>query len=109
MWKILELIAFLGLPFGEGFANIMIKIVNILGIVNFFGLPYCGKKLEKFGDKLVDFDERVDLKLSGERWNKIFMFIGKFFILGPLYVYWLIIKWSCKLTWRLIRKIFRKR
>ena len=109
MYKIFSLITFFGLPLGERFANVLIKILDVLGFVKFFGLPFHGEKLEKLGDKLVDVDEKIDKKLSGEKWDKIFMFIGKLLILGPIYVWWLIVKWTCILSWKLVRFIFRRK
>lgn len=109
MLKIFSLIAFFGLPLGEGFANILIKILRVLGFARLFGIPCSNERLEKVGDKLVDIDEKIDKKLSGEKWDKFFMFIGKLLVLGPIYVMWLITKWSCILGWKLVRFIFRKR
>ena len=109
MLKIFSLIAFFGLPLGKGFANILIKILDVLGFVRFFGIPFSNERLEKIGDKLVDVDKKIDKKLSGEKWDKLFMFIGKLLILGPIYVMWLITKWSCILSWKLVRFIFRRK
>ena len=109
MLKIFSLIAFFGLPLGERFANVLIKILRVLGFVQFFGIPFHGEKLEELGDKLVDLDEKIDKKLSGEKWDKLFMFIGKLFILGPIYVGWLMMKWTCILSWKLVRFIFRRK
>ena len=109
MAKIFSLIAFFGLPLGEEFANILISILRVFGFVQFFGIPFNNEKLEKVGEKLEDIDEKIDKKLSGEKWDKLFMFIGKLFILGPIYVIWLITKWSCILSWKIIRFIFRRK
>lgn len=109
MYKIFSLIAFFGLPLGERFANVLIKILKALGFVQFFGIPVHGEKLEELGDKLEDLDEKIDKKLSGEKWDKIFGFIGKLFILGPIYVGWLMMKWACILIWKLVRFIFRRK
>ena len=109
MYKIFSLIAFFGLPLGERFANVLIKILRALGFVKFFGIPVHGEKLEKLGDNLEDLDEKIDKKLSGEKWDKLFMFIGKLLILGPIYVWWLIVKWTCILSWKLVRFIFRRK
>jgi hypothetical protein len=109
MYKIFSLIAFFGLPLGERFANVLIKILRVLGFVRFFGIPFHGEKLEELGDKLVNLDDEIDKKLSGEKWDKIFGFIGKLFILGPIYIGWLIMKWTCKLSWKLVRFIFRRK
>ena len=109
MYKIFSLIVFFGLPLGERFANVLIKILRALGFVRFFGIPVHGEKLEKLGDNLEDLDEKIDKKLSGEKWDKLFMFIGKLLILGPIYVWWLIVKWTCILSWKLVRFIFRRK
>ena len=52
MYKIFSLIAFFGLPLGERFANVLIKILRALGFVQFFGIPVHNERLEKIGDKL---------------------------------------------------------
>ena len=109
MAKIFSLIAFFGLPLGEGFANILISIFRVFGFVEFFGIPFNNEKLEKVGDKLEDIDKKINKKLSGEKWDKLFMFIGKLFIMGPIYVTWMITKWSCILSWKLVRFIFRRK
>ena len=109
MLKIFILIAFFGLPLGKGLANILIKLLDVLGFVRLFGIPFSNERLVKVGDKLVDIDKKINKKLSGEKWDKFFMFIGKLFILGPIYVTWLITKWSCILGWKLIIFIFRRK
>ena len=109
MLKIFILIAFFGLPLGKGFANILIKILEVLGFVRLFGIPFSNERLEKIGNKLENIDKKINKKLSGEKWDKLFIFIGKLFILGPIYVTWIITKWSCILGWKLVRFIFRRK
>ena len=64
------------------------------------------------GDKLDKIDNRMEESLSKhKRKHKKFMkFIGFIFlsmIIGPFYVAWIMVKWTCVLTWKLFKFIFR--
>lgn len=98
MARLLMLISILGLPLGEEFANIMIKIFNLVGFV---GIPSDGK--------IAELDKKLDEKLDRIPINKMINVFFKLVFMGPFYIAWLIVKWTFKLPWMLIRKIFRRK
>ena len=64
------------------------------------------------GNKLNKFDNRMDKSLSKHKrkHQKFMKFIGFIFlsmIIGPFYVAWIMVKWTCVLTWKLFKFIFR--
>lgn len=98
MFRLLMLISILGAPLGEEFANIMIKIFNLLGFV---GIPSDGK--------IAKLDKKLDETLDKAPINKMINVFFKLVFMGPFYIGWIMMKWSVKLPWMLIRKIFRRK
>ena len=60
------------------------------------------------GDKLDRMDESLNNhKPKNKKFMKFIEVIFLSMMIGPIYVAWLMIKWTCILTWRLFKVIFR--
>ena len=63
-------------------------------------------------DKLNKFDNRMEKSLSNhkhkhKKFMKFIEFIFISMIIGPVYVGLMLVKWTCVLTWKLFKFIFR--
>ena len=64
-------------------------------------------KIECIGSIFYSGDKESKKNKDNSKFKKVLGMVIMLIMFGHIYVAWLLIKWSCILTWRLFKKIFR--